>query len=427
MLRNLTVHGFKSIRQETSIEFGKVNLFIGGNGVGKSNILEVMGILSACLEQQITSDELKKKGVRLSVPTLFKSAFKNHDLRANFDLKATWDTGAQYAVSIKAGQLSEELNFHSELIKFHGRKVMGRSPHGVSAPTIQKSFALAEGGIRPTRGVWDVFQHFLPEPYRHPLQSEFKKLGQFAIYSPQTAFLRGTDVESMSIKPLGLNGGNLAKASSTVILLMNGLRKTDPKLYAIFQSVLDVVWAPGWTGQITVDVSNPKIVSSEVKSTEAALYFIDRYMNMSRNKLSAYDSSEGTLYLLFMVVLLLHPEAPKVMGIDNIDSALNPLITRKLLETVIRATCRKDPEHPNFGPEQVFLTSHNPTSLDAFDLFDPEQRIFVVMRDKDDGSSKIRRLEPPPNTSKADWIKACAGKNLSEMWIEGKIKGALGI
>jgi len=427
VLRNLTVHGFKSIRQETSIEFGKVNLFIGGNGVGKSNILEVMGVLSACLEQQITADELKKKGVRLSVPTLFKSAFKNHDLRANFDLKATWDTGAQYSVSIKAGQLSEELNFHSELVKFNDKKVMGRSPHGFSAPAIQKKLALSESEIRPTRGVWDVFQHFLPDGVRHPLQKEFQRLGQYAIYSPQTAFLRGTDIESTSIKPLGLNGGNLAKASSTVIALLNSHRKNNPNLAKLFQGVLDVVWMPGWTSSISVEGTNPKIVSSEVKSSEAALYFIDRYMNMSRNKLSAYDSSEGTLYLLFMVVLLLHPESPKVLGIDNIDSALNPMITRKLLETVIKATCRKSADEPNFGPEQVFLTSHNPTSLDAFDLFDPEQRIFVVMRDKADGSSTIRRLQPPANTTKIEWIKACAGRNLSEMWIEGKIKGALGI
>jgi hypothetical protein len=124
---------------------------------------------------------------------------------------------------------------------------------------------------------------------------------------------------------------------------------------------------------------------------------------------------------------MLHPESPKVFAIDNIDSALNPKITRKLLETVIQATCRKQEGAENFGPDQVFLTSHNPTSLDAFDIFDSEQRIFVVMRDSEDGSSQIRRLAPPVGMAKADWIKACAGRNLSQMWIEGKIKGALGL
>jgi AAA15 family ATPase/GTPase len=172
---------------------------------------------------------------------------------------------------------------------------------------------------------------------------------------------------------------------------------------------------------------NPDIVSAQVKTSDSSLYFIDKHMHSSRNRLSAYDSSEGTLYLLFMIVLLMHPESPKVLAIDNIDSALNPKITRKLLETVIKTTCKNNNLPNLLGPEQVFLTSHNPTSLDAFDIFDDEQRVFVVMRNKEDGSSKITRLRPPDGTTRSDWIKTTNGKNLSEMWIEGKIKGALGL
>lgn len=45
LIRNLTVHGFKSIMQEQPIELGRVNCFIGANGVGKSNLLEALGVL----------------------------------------------------------------------------------------------------------------------------------------------------------------------------------------------------------------------------------------------------------------------------------------------------------------------------------------------------------------------------------------------
>ncbi|ELX11843.1 hypothetical protein Jab_1c04310 [Janthinobacterium sp. HH01] len=428
MLRNLTIHGFKSIRQETSIEFGKVNLFIGGNGVGKSNILEAIGILSACLGREITSDELNKKGVRLSVPTLFKSAFKNHKLRSNFDLKAKWDSGVSYDVSVSAGMQSEELNFHSELISINGAKVIGRSPHGFTVPAIGRTLAIKEGEIRSTRGIWDVFQHLLPDEKKSVLQNEFNRLEQYAIYSPQTAFLRGTDIESVSVKPVGLSGGGLPKAMTTIFAFLGNLRRNNPELHKVYMDILALVWMPGWTGSVSVKPLNPNIVSSQVKASDSALYFMDKHMHSSRNQLSAYDSSEGTLYLLFMVVLLMHPEAPRVLAVDNIDSALNPKITRKLLETVIRSTCMaKDKSLGEIGLEQVFLTSHNPTSLDAFDLFNDDQRIFVVMRDPEDGSSVIKRLQPPAGATKAEWIKASNGKNLSEMWIEGKIKGALGI
>lgn len=395
--------------------------------MGKSNVLEAIGLLSACLSREITADELNKKGVRLSVPTLFKAAFKNHKLRSNFDLKATWDNGIKYATSVSAGPQSEELSFHSELLSISDEKVLGRSPHGFSLPAVEGSINVKEGDIRSTRGIWDVFRHLLPEHQKNILTNELESFGHYAIYSPQTAFLRGTEIENNSVKPIGLNGGGLAKAFSTVSSYWERLRRTDTKAWAELNDVLSLVWVPGWTSSIRVEPINPTLVSSQVKTADSALYFIDKHMNASRNKLSAYDSSEGTLYLLFIVTLLLHPEAPKVFAVDNIDSALNPKITRSLLETIIKVCC-SDKSGPNtLGPNQVFLTSHNPTSLDAFDLFDDQQRIFVVMRDKEDGSSKITRLKPPPNATKADWIRTSQGRNLSEMWIEGRIKGALGL
>lgn len=46
MIRTLKIDGFKSIYSET-ISLGRVNCFIGANGVGKSNILEALGVLGA--------------------------------------------------------------------------------------------------------------------------------------------------------------------------------------------------------------------------------------------------------------------------------------------------------------------------------------------------------------------------------------------
>lgn len=423
MLKRLKIHGFKSIRRHEPVEFGKVNLFIGGNGVGKSNILEALGMLSACFSTDITANELQKKGVRLSVPTLFKSAFKNSKLRTNFDLSAEWDHEIEYDVSISASKYSEELNFFSEHLSIAQEKIFGRSNHGFSVKGVIDKRLIKD--IKKSRGLWDRFQDIvtLPEDIAH----EISIIEKFAIYSPQTAFLRGTDIETNAVKPLGLNGGGLANATETVISLLKHHEKNDHTQYKLFKEIFDLVWAPGWTDQIRIENPDPLVVSSQVKTQAQALYFRDRYMITSRNLLSAYDSSEGTLYLLFIAVLLLHPESPKIFALDNIDNALNPSLTKKLLEVVIKTICDDNYRLNNIGPEQVFLTSHNPTSLDAFNIFDEDQRIFVVSRDQQDGTTKITRLQPHANTTKADWIKASNGKNLSELWIEGKIKGALGL
>lgn len=423
MLRHLKIHGFKSIRQHDPVEFGKVNLFIGGNGVGKSNILEALGMLSACFCADITANELQKKGVRLSVPTLFKSAFKNSKLRTNFDLSAKWDHEINYDVSISASNNSEELNFFSEHLCIYEEKIFGRSNHGFSVKGGIDKRLIKD--IKKTRGLWDRFQDIVMLPSE--LENELTTIVKFAIYSPQTAFLRGTDIELNAVKPLGLNGGGLANAANAVIALLLEHSKKSRMHFKLFEEVFNLVWTPGWTDQIHVKDIDPSVVSSQVKTQDKALYFRDRHMITARNWLSAYDSSEGTLYLLFIAVLLLHPDAPKVFALDNVDNALNPSITKKLLETIIKTACDEKYRSNNIGPEQVFLTSHNPTSLDAFDIFDDNQRIFVVARDKQDGSTRINRLQPPSNTTKLDWIKASNGKNLSELWIEGKIKGALGL
>jgi len=155
------------------------------------------------------------------------------------------------------------------------------------------------------------------------------------------------------------------------------------------------------------------------------VYFIDRFMHERRNTLSAYDSSEGTLFLLFMAVLLGHSEAPKIFSVDNVDSALNPALTKELLKTIIKIVTQKPVSGMTRGPDQIFLTSHNPTALDAFDLFDDEQRVFVVYRNEE-GHSRIKRLKPRTGWSREDWSKAFGGKKLSQLWIDDEIQGALG-
>ena len=47
MISRLEIKGFKSL-VDVSIDLGAVNVFIGANGSGKSNLLEAMGMLGAC-------------------------------------------------------------------------------------------------------------------------------------------------------------------------------------------------------------------------------------------------------------------------------------------------------------------------------------------------------------------------------------------
>ena len=79
MLTQLTVQGFKSL-VELRIDLARINLFIGANGSGKSNILEAIGVLSAAASGRVDNESLIRRGVRAGSEHLFKSAFQDLDL-----------------------------------------------------------------------------------------------------------------------------------------------------------------------------------------------------------------------------------------------------------------------------------------------------------------------------------------------------------
>src|ERR1700677_3207273 len=51
-LQKLTIKNFKSIREQT-LELGRLNVFIGGNGAGKSNLVGVFRFLREIVNQNL--------------------------------------------------------------------------------------------------------------------------------------------------------------------------------------------------------------------------------------------------------------------------------------------------------------------------------------------------------------------------------------
>ena len=63
MIRHFEVKSFKSLR-ETSLDFGNINIFIGANGAGKTNILEALGVVSAAAYGIVDDESLLRRGIR---------------------------------------------------------------------------------------------------------------------------------------------------------------------------------------------------------------------------------------------------------------------------------------------------------------------------------------------------------------------------
>src|ERR1700753_1023772 len=100
-----TVHikNFKSI-VDLSLELGTINVFIGENGSGKSNILEALAFTAAAAANKLDNEFLVSRGVRVTEPRFMRSAFAGGDgeaivvsiedelgLRAKFEMKTEED------------------------------------------------------------------------------------------------------------------------------------------------------------------------------------------------------------------------------------------------------------------------------------------------------------------------------------------------
>ena len=421
MLEKIKISRFKSV-YDVEIDFGKINLFIGGNGAGKSNVLEAIGVLSAALHRGVSNNDLSSKGVRLTPSALMKSAFKNVDLPKTFRIDANLSQRVEYSFELTARDTHVSLGFFTERCAINNRPVFGRSGNGatVLGNRIKKD-------IDRYRGMWD--QTNIAFEYQNEVISELNDIARFAIYAPQTEFLREIKTGTVDYPPIGLHGEGLALAVLSLLHQRGRAfrnRESDQTYWRI-EDIFKIVWMPGWARQVSVDRIQSMLKSFASSSSDGkTLYFVDKYMNERRNKMSAYDSSEGTLFLLFITVLLAHGESPPIFAIDNIDSALNPSMTRALIENTINLIKTKAESGVSIGPDQIFMTSHNPTSLDAFDLFDPDQKVFVVARD-DKGRTTATPLRPKAGMTRLDWDRTMKGKSLSQFWIDGDIKGALGI
>lgn len=420
MLNRIKISRFKSIK-ELSLDLGRVNIFIGGNGAGKSNILEAIGICSASIYRGLSDTDLSRKGIRLTPAELMKSALKSEPVAKTLELMVEFSGNIVYKCNLASREDDPLIRFHSESCLIDGVKQFGRSGNG------NRVFGKAIDAVMDKdRGMWDQIRaayKFSPR-----LVETFSEFGRYSIYTPQTDVLRGTRPGAVDVTPFGLHGEGLAPAVKRVVSDCNNTAGKLEKRseFHLFSEALSLAFLPGWTNAVRVGTLNERLVSRGIslKSSDM-VYFIDKFMNTKRNTLSAYDSSEGTLFLLFIALLLAHKESPRFFGLDNIDNALNPYLTRKMIEKLIGIVQHVHDTKLDFGPKQIFMTSHNPTSLDAFDIFDENQRIFVVGRNED-GATIATRLQPASNMTKEEWSVASGGRNLSQMWLDGLIDGANG-
>ncbi len=384
-IREINVRNFKSL-YDVSFAPGKVNVFIGANGSGKSTILEAIGILSAAMTDRVNNNVLQRKGIRLSTSALYKSKFKTmkrDGLTVALGIQWTDGDDYNYSVHLTTPTDNDTWKYHSESINQNGNLLWGRS---------NRSFVQSNNNI----GYFMVAETL----NGHNCRNMGQYIEKYGIYQPDTPTLRGTITDTTQVTPIGLNGGRIADALQEILKNADG----DVKFGTLYlEDVLDLI---DWASDFNIAPPKKANLNPGVPSTRQIIEFKDRFLKPNAT-FTGYDASEGALYVLFMLCMAIHPESPSMFSIDSFDHALNPRLAKKLTEVFSQLILESG--------RTVFMTTHNPLVLDGLDLCNDDIRLFAVNRNKD-GYVVIDRIQVSKQLLES-------GQPLSRLWINGRLGG----
>lgn len=394
MLSKISVVRFKTL-VELTLDLGHINVFVGANGSGKSNLLEALGVLGAAAYGRVDDESLLRRGVRPGVPKLYKTAFplspKQNVPHIRFLAEA--DTGASLEVT-----LWNPLESPSPAWKFKTENLQ-RSP----GDSVTRRSTTSAGKHNQEQGMAALDTAKLKPG--DPALALMDELRSYSIYCPNTPSLRGLVQDLQAREPVGLAGGRLPEAINELL----GAGKKDSSLGLSLDEVRVLVdWARDFSAAPSAGVP----LSPSAARSRYVIRFVDRFMAKGRNTLTGYDASEGALYVLFCAVLALHPKAPRCLAIDNVDQALNPRLATRLVEAVCAWTTAGGWER------QWFLTAHNPAVLDGLPIGDERVRLFAVDRNSR-GHTTVNRIDLTGATAK----RPDESWTLSRMWMSGLLGG----
>ena len=407
MLTQVKVQGFKSLGNVEDLALGQVNVFIGANGSGKTNLLEAFGVLGAAASGRVDDVSLSRRGVRLGGPTQYKTSLRALRIRPTITLEASGEVRgeeATYRVAVDnpIKNPEEAWRYRTESLSKDGKGIVSYSPRGKTFVSGLSTLTEEILDLQPYSGLVALIRGY--QELSGAPRELLRYLSEYAIYSPITPVLRGIQTDPGQRDPIGMLGGRLPEAIEDV------LDKDKGRLGGMdIEQVLDLL---DWVDEFDVVKPTRHLLSPSVPSVRRVIRFRDHWMVESRKELSGYDASEGALYVLFMLTAATHPKMPPLFAIDNFDQAMHPRLARATARLFCHQVLEAIPQR------QVLLTTHNPLVLDGLDLNDDRIRLFTVERDKR-GATRVDRVQVSDEILHA----AESGLSLSTLWVMGRLGG----
>ncbi|WP_040775874.1 AAA family ATPase [Nocardia pneumoniae] len=358
-LKKIQIEGFTSIRSAT-VELGQLNILVGANGAGKSNFVQALALLGRIIDGELNLFV----GLNGGASALLTDGDGSSRIRLELDA----EPNSYEAVLVPAA--NDELIFDRENIYYRGQGY--DRPYSKSLGRGHRESRLSTETGGPQAGIAKSVFELL----------EGCKVYHFHDTSADAPVKRMVPTgDNVSLRP---DAGNLA---AYLYRLQTSGEISDQAAYRRIVGAIQLV-APFFRDFVLKPESHDRI---RLRWQQQGLDTV----------FSANQMSDGTLRFVCLATLLLQPDLPALVVLDEPELGLHPFAIVQLANLLRQASTRS----------QVLIATQSVTLMNRFDVDD-----LIVVERKDGGSAFSR----PDATILEAWL---AEYSLGELWEKNLLGG----
>ena len=360
-LKSIEIKGFKSFKS-LGLRLFKLNILIGPNGSGKSNFISFFKLLNQIIERKLQlfigqsggADSLLRYGRKSTEEIYFKLRFGDN---------------SYYAKLVPT--LKNSLIFSEEHCSFK---------YEFMQPPKKYEIELGKGGHEET-GLFD-------EEKDHPGKIAFHVIDYLKVC--KVYHFHDTSDSSKMKQMCDINDNEILKPdASNLAAYLFMLKEKHPKH---FSNIVDSI------KRIMPSFDNFNLKPSKLNDNKISLEWSERNTD---SYFDAHSLSDGTLRFICLATLLLQPELPSTILLDEPELGLHPSAIT-LLSGLLKSASQK---------AQVICSTQSVTLVNKFEPKD----ILVV--DRDNEGSVFRRLD---TNELQQWLE---DYELGDLWEKNVLGG----
>ena len=359
-LDKLTIKGFKSIRSLIDFELTNLNVVVGANGAGKSNLISFFKMLRSLIDGNLNryvrdnggAGDILFNGRKVTEKMAFETRFGVRGFR--FNLVPT---------PSDACAIEDEARYYEPGAT--GWWLLGDSVDGTSR--MVKEVIEEEAGARYSQPVFDAISSW--------------QIYHFHDTSATAAMRNYEIIEDMKV--LRTDAANIGP-------FLYKLKQAHSKEY---KDILNAI-------RMVLPFFDNFILEPRESGAKREVNISWRQKG-SDYPFQPYHLSDGSIRFICLVTALLQPNPPSTIIVDEPELGLHPAAIVILAELIQIAAKRT----------QLIVATQSPALIDQFGIKD------IIVVNREDGASTFRRLD---EKDYSEWLKSYS---IGELWMKNVIAG----